>query len=196
MHNPALTNAARALSSHQSPWQPKYPFDLVIAYEDTTTRNRALNLYDHLAQELLDDHDFQCSWWKFSHLANDTLMRQASEAAAQANMIVVSVRAGGQLPDMAQRWLNNWLPIRGDHKSALVSMIAGTSDKILDVCPIQSQLHRLARGASMDFFSHRFDSPLARFSTPTLAERANLVTPLMEEILETKFAFPRFGINE
>ena len=48
-----------------SHWEPKMPFDLVVAYEDRATRNRALHLYDHLAQQLLDDYDFKCAWWKF-----------------------------------------------------------------------------------------------------------------------------------
>jgi len=54
MNNPALNPQLDA-----SEWEPKFPFDLVVAYEDTFTRQRALQLYDHLAQQLLKDYDFQ-----------------------------------------------------------------------------------------------------------------------------------------
>ena len=67
MNNPALNPRSNA-----SQWEPKFPFDLLVAYEDALTRDRALKLYDTLAQQLLNDYDFQCSWWKFDHLQNVT----------------------------------------------------------------------------------------------------------------------------
>jgi hypothetical protein len=66
------------------------------------------------------------------------------------------------------------------------------------VCPIQAYLRKVARVANMDFFAHRFDAPDQRIPLlrDSLAERASLITPLMEEILEHKSSFPRWGINE
>src|SRR6266581_3823743 len=66
-------------------WEPKYPFDLVVAYEDLASRKRALQLYDHLAGQLLDEYDFQCAWWKFEHLQDRHLhARETIEQPAQA----------------------------------------------------------------------------------------------------------------
>lgn len=179
-------------------WEPKFPFDLVIAYEDTTTRNRALSLYDHLAQQLLDDYDFQCTWWKLGLLNNASLQEQASDAAAEANMVVVSLRAAPEISETARRWTESWMTKRGNQKSALVTIIAGDHEASRQVCPIQAYMRKVARAANMDFFAHRFDAPDPRmpFLRPTLADRATLVTPLMEEILDHKFSFPRWGINE
>jgi len=195
MNNSTITNRTPDSAPH---WEPKFPFDLVIAYEDTTTRNRALSLYDHLAQQLLDDYDFQCSWWKLGHLGNHSLHEQASDAAAEAHMVVVSLRAALEVPESARQWTESWLAKRGDQKSALVTVIAGDHLDPRKVCPIQAYMHKVARAANMDFFAHRFDAPDQQvpFVRSTLSDRATMVTPLMEEILDHKWTFPRWGINE
>src|SRR5260370_34714060 len=84
-------------------WEPKYPFDLAVAYEDLASRKRALQLYDHLAGQLLDEYDFQCTWWKFEHLQDRQLGARAADAATDANMIIVADRGGLQLSATAHR---------------------------------------------------------------------------------------------
>jgi hypothetical protein len=194
-----MSNATLPHSKHPDPqWEPKFPFDLVIAYEDTTTRNRALTLYDHLAQELIDDCDFQCSWWKFEHFLSPSFRDHASDLAAQANMVVLSLRSATRLPDSVQGWVESWLSKKGRQKSALVTLVAGAPVDPREVCPIQAYLEKVAHAANMDFFSHIFDQPsdqTAHFRAK-LESQANFVTPLMEEILEEKFVVPKWGINE
>lgn len=179
-------------------WEPKYPFDLVVSYEDTTTRNHALQLYDHLAQKLLDDYDFQCTWWKFDHLRNSTLMEQAVDAAAEANMIIMTIRAGKELPAIARKWVDQWVGRKDNRKSALVAVIAGVEPQRREACPAQLYLQKVARTAKMDFFSHAFNLPKEppSYSVETIAERAEKVTPLLEEILHQKATILRWGINE
>lgn len=192
--NKTMTQS-RAEASH---WEPKFPFDLVVSYEDTITRNHALQLYDHLAQKLLDDYDFQCTWWKFDHLRNSTLMEQASDAAAEANMIIMAIRAGKELPAIAKTWVNSWIARKDNRKSALVAVIAGVDPVRKEPCPAQVYLQKVARSAKMDFFSHSFDAPkeTPSYSVETIAERAEKVTPLLEEILHQKTTILRWGINE
>src|ERR1043166_3436417 len=40
-------------------WEPRFPFDLVVTYEDEATCERAFAVCDHLVQELQNDHDVQ-----------------------------------------------------------------------------------------------------------------------------------------
>jgi hypothetical protein len=188
----------------ESQWEPKCPFDLVVLYEDTTTRNRALTLYDRLAQRLLDECDFRSSWWQISQLTNPAFREQASDAAALANMILLCFRAGGRLPDAVRSWLDSWLPRKSiTHRSALVTLIAGAPPYTNQICPVQIFLEKLARSANMDFFAHRFDESSAEKAGPfgpldqeSLAQRAHLMTPLMQEILEQQTPLAHWGINE
>ncbi len=179
-------------------WEPKFPFDLVVAYEDTYTRNRALHLYDHLAQQLLDDYDFKCSWWKFDHLTNATLRQQAADSAAEANMIVLSLHARTELLPIHKGWIEDWLPRRDNRKAALVALLAGTERPENQAAPMLKYLQKTARLARMDFFTHAFDLPRSdrELSAQEITERARAVTPLLQDILHHRMPAPRWGINE
>lgn len=193
MNNAALTPRMDIVG-----WDPKLPFDLVVAYEDLETRNRALHLYDHLAQQLLDDYDFQCSWWKFDHLANATLRQQAADAAAEANMVILSIRAHHELPRAHQLWLKEWVSRRHHRKAALVTMIAGTSAPGRDASPALACLQNAARLARMDFFTHAFELPRQPRETPDapFPAQAPAAASLLQGLLQNRIPVPRWGINE
>ena len=200
----ALSNSAPSTAAGPRPtpttWEPKFPFDLVVAYEDRQTRNRALHLYDHLAQQLLDDYDFQCSWWKFDHLTNRTLAQQAADAAADANMIVLSLHARRELLPLHQAWIEQWLPRRQNRKSALVVLLAGADKQVQEAEPTLVYLRRVARLAHMDFFNHGFDLalPSREISLPAAAETARLApaSAPSQQVLYHQMPTPRWGINE
>jgi len=192
MNDASLERTAKA-----GKWEPKDPFDLVVAYEDRVTRSRALHLYDHFAQELLDDYDFQCSWWKCEHLCDATLLEQAANAAAEANMIVVSVRATTDLAAPVKQWIESWLPRRTPGKSALAALFGTEKSKAHDIGPAHAYLQRAARLAHMDFFAHSFELGTApRFDPSQIWERERRITPVLAEILRHQPPVPRWGINE
>ena len=178
-------------------WEPKFPFDLVVAYEDTPTRNRALLLYDHLSEQLAGDYDFQCTWWKFDHLCSHTLREQAADAAAAANMVIVSLRSGLVLPPLAKIWIDSWLSRKEIRKSALVGLIGQLQHSDQATPPVTKYLERTARKAKMDFFIHGFDvaNEQVDYSLDTITERARRVTPLMQGILDYRLPTPKWGLN-
>jgi hypothetical protein len=177
-------------------WEPKFPFDLVVAYEDRQTRSRALHLYDHLAQQLLDDYDFKCAWWKFDHLADIALREHAADDAADANMIVLSLRAEKEIPAACKAWIEAWLPRRDHRKSALVALIAG--DEKADTSRLVTYLQSVARLGHLDLFTHFFglNEPPGSLSIAAVQERASTMTPVLDEILQRQIPAPRWGINE
>ncbi len=193
MSNSALTPGMDIVG-----WEPKLPFDLVVAYEDIETRNRALHLYDHLAQQLLDDYDFQCSWWKFDHLSNATLRQQAADAAVEANMVILSIRAHEEIPLTHKLWLDDWVSRRHHRKAALVVMMAGASQPERAPAPLRAYLQNAARLAGMDFFTHAFELP----ANPNEVAVAHLTapmpghSPLLQGLLQHRSPVLRWGINE
>jgi hypothetical protein len=177
-----------------APWEPKYPFDLVIAYSDLETRDRAMRLHDHLSRQLNDDYDLHCSWWKFDHLADPTLFDQAIDDALDANMIVLSLHAETELPPAARAWIDGWAH-RSDHqKCALVTLYAEPSERP-ESSPVCAFLRQAARLAHMDFFTNIAEAA-AGLTIERVAERARAVTPTLEEILHHPLPAPRWGINE
>ena len=178
-------------------WEPKFPFDLVVAYEDTSTRNRALLLYDHLSEQLADDYDFQCTWWKFDHLCSHSLREQAADAAAAANMVIVSVRSGYALPPMAKIWIDTWLSQKEIRKSALVALLGEPRHAERMTLPVAGYLQRIARKAKMDFFIHGFEneSEPVEYSADDIKDRAGKITPFMQGILDYRLPTPKWGLN-
>jgi len=193
-----MNNATLTPQMDIAGWDPKLPFDLVVAYEDLETRNRALHLYDHLAQQLLDDYDFQCSWWKFDHLTNTTLRQQAADAAVEANMVILSIRASEDLPRTHKLWLEDWISRRHHRKAALVVMIAGTSVPEREAATVLAYLQNAARLARMDFFTHAFELPSSPRETSVAAfpGQTSAAAPLLQDLLQHRSPVLRWGINE
>ena len=168
-------------------WEPKFPFDLVIAYEDHATRDRAMLLYDRVAQQLLNDYDFQCAWWKLDHLREPSLMEQAVDDAVQANMIIVSLHAGRALPKIAMDWMDAWAPGKVGNKSALVALLSMSGPGNDVAQGRQAYLQQVARRARMDFFLHSIDACCGPqiYSEEHIQDRARAMTPLLDNLLQT-----------
>ena len=192
MNNTLLTSRASSQS-----WDPKFPFDLVIAYEDAETRNRALQLYDRLAQQLLDDYDFQCSWWKLDQMSDNELRQDATDAVLGANMVILSLRSRPELEPEQKAWIEDWTSRRPHQKAALVVMMQGTSLSEPNTTPVLNYLQTAARRGGMDFFPHLLEpaSPPKANVVPLLPNFSP-VTPLLQGILYHKSPVPRWGINE
>ena len=183
--------------SSTSAWDPKFPFDLVVVYEDKLTRHRALHLYDHLAQQLLDDYDFQCSWWKFDHLLNPTIRHQAADAAAVANMVILSVHARSELTPLQQMWIDEWLPKRDSRKAALVALIAGGTEPGSEKAPMVASLESAARLGGMDFFTHGFDIRQMQTDANVYPINQHTKAPATPpQLSQQPMPTPRWGINE
>ena len=173
------------------------PFELVIVFEDTTTRNRSFDLCENLS-ERLKDSDLKTHRWHLNDFSNAALRERSAKVAAQARMIVLSLRAGSQIPDALRQWMNLWLPSKALRSSALVTLVAGAPQQDPVHEPIQEQLRRVADRAGMDFFVQEFDGQdadverlVAGFDTEIL-ERSTSDRPLDESSFDTDF---QWGIN-
>ena len=58
-------------------------FSAAIAYEDSTTRDRALETCDRLMQKFWTDVAFEFSWWRFDFLRDKGIFKAAVEAAVR-----------------------------------------------------------------------------------------------------------------
>lgn len=193
-----MNQSTLAQHSETSTWDPKFPFDLVVAYDDTETRQCAMHLYDSIAQQLIDDYDFQCSWWKFEHLANPILQQEAADAAVDANMVILSLRPHRELPAVHKAWLDDWVIRRTHRKAALVVMVGDSTDPERDAHQSLVHLRNLARIGRMDFFLHGFELPKTPRKLPSIAlpDRVTSALPPAHLLSYHKSPVPRWGINE
>ena len=127
---------------------------IVVAYEDTATRDRAIGVCDGIFAQLGTETDCEISWWRFSYLRDPELATQAAAAAAQASMILFSTHAGNGLPTHVRDWIELWVTRKATQPSALAALIGMVGDAQQGLTPIHYYLQTVASRARMDFMPH------------------------------------------
>ena len=127
---------------------------VVVAYEDTATRDRAIGVCDGIFAQLGPETDCEISWWRFSYLCDPTLAAQAADAAAQAGLILFSTHAGAGLPPHVRDWIELWVSRKSTQPSALAALIGMVGDAQQGLTPIHYYLQSVASRARMDFMPH------------------------------------------
>ncbi len=61
----------------------------LVAYEDSTTRDRALQVCDRLVQKFWRDVEFDFTWWRFDFLRDGEIAIAAANAATQSDLILL-----------------------------------------------------------------------------------------------------------
>jgi hypothetical protein len=127
---------------------------LVVAYEDTATRDRAIGVCDGIFAQLGAETDCEISWWRFSYLRDPDLATQAADEAAQAGLILFSTHAGAGLPTHVREWIELWASRKTTQPSALAALIGMAGDAQQGLTPIHYYLQSVASRAHMDFMPH------------------------------------------
>src|SRR6266568_3655655 len=140
-------------------WEPKFPLDLVIAYEDEVTRGRALSVYDDLVMELEDDHDVRHSCWQFPHLYDARTLEIAVDAALGAKMIILSLNHRAQPSRIVRAWMEGWLSEKNGRHCALVALVENAPSLRREDCPLLDYFFSAAHRAQMGFFWHVVPAP-------------------------------------
>jgi len=180
-------------------WEPKLPFDFVTAYDNETMRDRTLVLCDRLAHTLEDDYDIRHSCWNFDALLNPRRLGHAIDAAVGADMIIIALHNGKELPRIARTWIAGWLHSKGRQHCALVALAeTGQSAGHVD-CPVLRYLNSIARQAQMDFFSYVFPPALQNVIDPfsNISKYQSARTPLSQKETPVRSGnVSLWGINE
>jgi hypothetical protein len=173
-------------------------FAIVVVYEDTSTRDRCIRICDHLETELGREIDFVFSWWKFDYLGDPFLSAEATAAAAQSDMVIVSAHAGGKLPSTVEAWIEAWTAKRNGKPGALVALVGMVEDPMTGLTPRHYYLKNVAERVGMDYLHQEVVVlPEVEYeSIENVLRRAEQRTPLMEQILQQQQPMRHWGINE
>lgn len=171
-------------------------FSIVVAYEDTATRDQAIILCDHLVEQLWEDLEFEVNWLRFDYLADPRIAADAMAAAASADMVIFSARADAELRPAAKSWIDGWVIKRDNREGVLVSMIGG--DPVREISPTHLYLRGVAQQARMDYLSNVTDALSESVSGPieALVHGAEKMLPAADRFLQQGSPPSRWGINE
>src|ERR1700730_13662199 len=128
---------------------PPTPFNVVIMYEDFGAGKRAKKGFDYVVEELGDDLEFRHSMWRLDILQDPKLNALAAPALAEADLIIISLRAKGQLPAKICALIDERLA-QTNHECALVALFEGATPATRS--SVYACLATLARQHGLDFF--------------------------------------------
>ena len=175
---------------------------VIVVYADTAARERALSLCHHLVQQFWTEIDFEFCWWRFRYLEDPDLARAAAQAAAAADMVIVSACASEDLPAHVKGWFSLWPPEVSGREAVLV-VLADTHDKKeLSVSPFVAFAEQAARQARLDCLLPVGAPRRSADSGPlgVMHDRATHVSHVLDEILHHMGPPPtlptRWGLNE
>lgn len=159
---------------------------VVVVYETPAIREHAMQFCERLAGECECTPVSEMNWWAFHVLALPDEAGDAAQKAANADVVVFAMKAGGDLPHDIKLWIENWLNRRGEREGALVGLLA--REVAHDIAPFREiYLRHIARRAGMDYLSHA--APTASRAIPdsldSFSQRAGQVTSVLDGILHT-----------
>jgi len=141
----------------------KRTLNVVMAYEEATTPERAKEAWDHFVCTLKGHYGPGLRLWKFDLLRTPELRDAAATEAARADMILIATRGAGELPAEVKAWIDTWLAQKRevqDDRSTLAVLFDSPPDKVGASTLAQfAYLQRVARRGSLDFFVSTFDQP-------------------------------------
>lgn len=159
---------------------------VVVVFETTAIREHAVQFCERLAGECECTPVSEMNWWPFHLLGLPAEGGEAAQKAADADIVVFAMKAGGDLPHEIKLWMENWLNRRGEREGALIGLLAREVHH--DIAPFREiYLRHIARRAGMDYLSHA--APTASKAIPdsldSFSQRADHVTAVLDGILHT-----------
>ena len=163
---------------------------VIVVYENPAVRELAVGFCNKFACESCADVGLGGSWYSFEELTVPARMEAAAEVAVGADLLAFSVTASGDLPAAIKLWTEIWLRRRGEREGWLVGLVLEDGAELRRVaCLKEIYLRHLAHRAGMDYLSH-FPAKIPRAipdSLDSFNRRAEQVTPVLDEILHTRF---------
>ncbi|MBI3851181.1 MAG: hypothetical protein HY298_13040 [Verrucomicrobia bacterium] len=158
---------------------------VVVVYEDTVTRDRALAVCDELVQQFWAEVEFDFNWWRETYLADSTMAREAAWSAMNADLIIFSTHAEGELSATTTAWIESWLDHRDTRDGALIGLIGTPDDRLTDATLKHRRLREFAERGGLDYLSSIL--PITRDELEDAIEsihhRAEQTTSVLDQIL-------------
>jgi hypothetical protein len=165
--------------------EPRESVAVAVVYEDTLTRDRAMVVCDELVQRFWAEVDFEITWWRESYLADSDIAMAATDSATNADLIVFSTHAEGDLSAGLTAWIETWLDKRQEREGALIGLIGTPDDAITHADLKHRYLTKIAERAKLDYLSSVL--PIAAQavdeSIDSIHKRADQITAVLDQIL-------------
>ena len=181
-HTSLLNRIVPSEPAARAPNESEPALSVVTVYQDPLTRYWATELWERVGQVVGDEGIWRQSW-RISELTTPWVYSDAVQAAAAADVLVVSVRDSGEWPMSLHLWIDAWLPQRAGRAGALVALIGVPGQPNAGCGRAHPYLAAVARKAGLDFLPRERKlpgAPLAISALPGITPAASLTVPLSE----------------
>ena len=178
--------------------ESQFALNVVTVFQDAPARQWAMQVYSKVSR-LVGDDCIWSTWWEIRRLAVPAILSEAVQAAAEADVVVVSLQAADELPLELCAWMEAWLPRRQLDEGALVALIDIHEGSGAHASRTRDYLRAVARAGHLDFLPHEQRLPLA--ANDSLAEhapkQANFTAEALHDILDDgDGGYRHWGLNE
>jgi len=184
-------NAVAAIEGTGLPLPEQEVCKVVVLCEDASTREKAVEVCEHLTAQFGDEMMFAVSYWKLADLAAAT-RHSAAKAAADSDIIVFFTH-GDDLPPRVADWLDLCATHRIKREGAMGVLLVEPISPTASIGVLLSRLEVAAARLRVDFLPLL---PAASGDFSGLDDRAQAVTSLLREILDPPLPPSHWGLNE
>jgi hypothetical protein len=131
--------------------EPEYALNLTVIHQDPAGYKWARELCSRV-QQTIGERALRVQAWSVEKLGHVDQWCQAVEAASEADLIFVAVRAKGPMPLDVGTWLDSWLPQRHARPGALVALVSVADQHGFRPFEVQEALRQAAHRNHLDFF--------------------------------------------
>jgi hypothetical protein len=129
-------------------------FNAVIIYEDGPTGRRAKLFCDKLVHELEDDCALRLELWSFQILAIPEFRKSAADAAAEADLVILSLNGEAGLPARVREWIEIWSGQIFESGPPLLALVDKPVTRGSPNASTLAYLRGVAKRIGVDFFGH------------------------------------------
>jgi len=174
---------------------PKPDFKIFVACENQSALGQARRVRDQI--EFLCGEDFEVSsvFWSFALFRNEQLRARAVLEAAAAEVIVISLGGGDELPAHAQAWVEDWPTRPRAGQAVLVALVGAEHERGMHCRRQMAYLKEMAASRGLDFLCNHGD----RGRTEIFAAAASVLERAESgrgSISPVETAWSTGGINE
>jgi hypothetical protein len=174
-------------------------FRAVIVYQDEPAQIWAAEMWERVTR-LIGNEGIQVHCWAIGDLTHPRLFADAVQAAAEADVLIISATVAEDLPLNLYVWIDAWLPRRKSDEGALVTLLSVSEEASGTSARALAYFQAIAARARMNFLPEERKLDRADKSPTFIDEmhtRAVTVTPILGDILSrSREGYRDWGINE
>ena len=164
---------------------------VIILYEDRETGLHAKESFNRFLQNVGFDLECNLDVCRFELIGEIGSLERASQQSSGADVVIVSLREGRDLPRGLRDWLNNWLRAKKDEPSALIFLVCRDSAATTAGSQCKVDFTKITTGENVEVFQcvRSRHTTSAEETLDEMFYRENSSSEVLDRILHRRDSF-------